>query len=276
MADSRCTVRDCPEQVHCKGMCRPHYMRNYHYGDPLAGGPFGRYVAATPENYEQRIDRSGPMIPGRPDMGHCWLWLGRLDNGGYGVFASGRRTKTLRVHRKSWEDATGRSAEGLELDHLCHSLDLSCAGGKCIHRRCLSPRHLEPVGHRENQLRGVRGRRMTHCKRGHELESIGVRRGYERRQCLVCRDTDYRALQAVAAENRSAAGDMLTATPEVLAELARVYLNAQAHGGAPRAAVVRHFGRPPNTVSDWIRKARDAGLLPPVPLRPDDGRRRVA
>lgn len=276
MADGTCNVGDCPEWIHCKGMCRPHYMRNYRYGDPLGGGPFGKYVPATPENFEKRVNRFGPLVPDHPELGPCWLWLGRLDIGGYGLFGSQGR-KSVRVHRKSWEEATGRSAEGLELDHVCHSLDMTCAGGKCIHRRCLNPQHLEPVGHRENQLRGVRGRRMTHCKRGHLIETTGWRRnGLPRRQCEVCRAENRKAIQMVASESRSELSDALTATPEVLAELARVYLDAVRVGDAPRRAVVRRFGRSPNTLSDWIRKARDAGLLPPVALRPDDRRRRAA
>jgi hypothetical protein len=89
------------------------------------------------------------------DPSGCLLWTGKINRHGYGVvMVDGKR---LGVHRVMYEMFVGPIPDGLELDHLCHTRDLGCLGGKtCLHRRCASPAHLEPVTTRENVLRGKR------------------------------------------------------------------------------------------------------------------------
>lgn len=70
----------------------------------------------------------------------CWLWLGAVNNDGYGdVRRNGRVEK---AHRVAYELTRGAVPDGLELDHLCKTT------------RCVNPSHLEAVTHRENVLRG--------------------------------------------------------------------------------------------------------------------------
>jgi hypothetical protein len=80
----------------------------------------------------------------------CWVWQLGLDSSGYGLMGRGR------AHLVLWTDANGPVPDGLELDHLCHNADATCAGGpSCQHRRCCNPGHLEPVTHAVNSQRGA-------------------------------------------------------------------------------------------------------------------------
>lgn len=48
--------------------------------------------------------------------------------------------------------------KGYELDHLCHTKDKICKGGKtCLHRKCVNPEHLQLVTQAEN----IRNSRTT-------------------------------------------------------------------------------------------------------------------
>lgn len=91
----------------------------------------------------------------------CWLWLGALDKGGYGIFMSSKEGIRFPAHRASYEIFKGKIPIGLQLDHLCRN------------RKCVNPNHLEPVTARENNRRGFSiaalNSRKTHCKNGHEL-----------------------------------------------------------------------------------------------------------
>ena len=108
----------------------------------------------------------------------CWIWIGsKFTHSGYGRFkAQGRDTA---AHIFSWEIAHGPVPVGLELDHLCRN------------RICVNPGHLEPVTHRENELRGetimARNFNKTHCDHGHELSgrNLFIRRN-GRRRCQEC------------------------------------------------------------------------------------------
>jgi hypothetical protein len=86
-----------------------------------------------------------------PNSG-CWLWLGVLNRGGYGMV---KHLGVYRMaHRESFLKHRGPIPGGLELDHLCRT------------RACVNPDHLEPVTHKENIRRGSRAM-VTHCPSGH-------------------------------------------------------------------------------------------------------------
>jgi hypothetical protein len=82
--------------------------------------------------------------------------------------------------------------DGLELDHLCHTNDSSCPGGRtCPHRPCVNPFHLDAVPPSVNTLRGngpsALNSRKTHCKNGHEFTPQNTRitrKGH--RWCRAC------------------------------------------------------------------------------------------
>lgn len=83
----------------------------------------------------------------------CWLWNGGCFNAGYGEFTF--RKKPLYAHRVAYELWVGPIPTDLVIDHTCHNIDPTCPGGKCAHRRCVNPAHLEPVEHQENIRRGL-------------------------------------------------------------------------------------------------------------------------
>lgn len=103
----------------------------------------------------------------------CWTWNGGTTVHGYGQMSVNYR-KVL-AHRFAYELLVAPIPAGMEIDHLCRV------------RRCVNPRHMEPVTHAENMARQVP---RSHCPQGHEMtEANTVRRadtGY--RMCRQCRD----------------------------------------------------------------------------------------
>lgn len=120
------------------------------------------------------LDRFEAKICPEPNTG-CWLWLGALDPKGYGSFGVDRKTR--RAHRFAYELYLGPIPQGKELDH------------KCRVRYCVNPRHLEPVDHRENIMRGENSTK-THCPHGHIYagDNLYVYRGKKEghRKCRRC------------------------------------------------------------------------------------------
>lgn len=102
----------------------------------------------------------------------CWEWTGALSIGGYGVIPA--RPCAIYAHRCAYQLLVGPVPDGLELDHLCRN------------RKCVNPAHLEPVTHRENVLRGLRGRMVTHCPHGHEYTPDNLYWHHGRRECRTC------------------------------------------------------------------------------------------
>ena len=134
-----------------------------------------------------------------PNSG-CLIWLGPLNNSGYGQMKTGYKSegtrRTYLVHRIAYEHFVGPIPEKMDLDHLCRV------------RCCVNPAHLEPVTRRENNLRGIgpqvhRARKAAqqYCKRGHQLFGDNMFLNSEgKRACKACRkqlSEKYRRQRAV-------------------------------------------------------------------------------
>lgn len=108
----------------------------------------------------------------------CREWTGYTAKG-YGRLYDGLIKRSDRTHRIAWRLYVGPIPDGMELDHLCRNT------------RCAEVRHLEPVIHRVNVLRGEApaavAARSQECRRGHEYtaENTRVERS-GRRRCLTC------------------------------------------------------------------------------------------
>lgn len=110
------------------------------------------------------------------EYGECWEWVASRSPEGYGRFNDGSPSPAY-AHRWAYEFLVGPIPKGLELDHLCRV------------RHCVRPEHLEPVTHRENDVRGMAPTMVTRrsgvCKRGHVYTPAPNGSG---RTCKVCRD----------------------------------------------------------------------------------------
>jgi len=130
-------------------LCRRHYHLKWKYGDPSAES---RIVNATWDEIRQMVVRN-------PETG-CLEWTGSITEDGYGdITFKGERWLT---HRLFWSQIVGPLTDGLTLDHVCHSLDLTCRGGACRHRRCVDVRHLEEVTQSVNTGRALVNRWHDH------------------------------------------------------------------------------------------------------------------
>lgn len=124
-----------------------------------------------------RFERYVELIP----FHACWQWVGPHRHHGYGCMSVGGRVQY--AHRLSYERHVGPIPSGAVLDHLCRNTS------------CVNHRHLEPVSHRVNVLRGTapaaRHARATHCPHGHPLDGFSkLRPGNRRggfRHCKTCK-----------------------------------------------------------------------------------------
>lgn len=124
----------------------------------------------------------------RQQANGCWLWTGEGNTAGYGMFRPGPGKPRHMAHRWAYEAFTGPIPEGLEVDHACHTKDLSCPGGACPHRRCVNPAHLEAVSGSENTTRQRHHNRGKEtCPRNHPYEGDNLITGKDgRRRCRAC------------------------------------------------------------------------------------------
>lgn len=121
----------------------------------------------------------------------CWVWTGRTNNCGYGMFYN---NGIKYVHRISWEIHNGEIPEDKEINHICRN------------RVCVNPKHLELLTHQENlQFRDMSGKngdyfmggstnflklRKECCNKGHEIKYLKVI-GEKKVKCVEClKDTE--------------------------------------------------------------------------------------
>lgn len=95
-----------------------------------------REAAAVAKRFWERVDRSGPVPEGRPDLGNCWIWLGSRNSDGYGHCRV--KGRLMGAHQVAFTIEGGTLLPGLE---VCH---------RCDRRDCVRPDHLFQATHLEN------------------------------------------------------------------------------------------------------------------------------
>jgi HNH endonuclease len=113
------------------------------------------------ERFWEKVDKNGPVPVNRPELGPCWLWTAYIKENGYGTFAI-RHGVVVHAHRLAYELCVGPIPKGKDLDHLCRV------------RRCINPKHTEPVTRLVNVARGD-GAPKSHCKNGHLMSGDNLR-----------------------------------------------------------------------------------------------------
>lgn len=109
---------------------------------------------------------------GRNRLTGCWVWLGAVNDRGYGQLRI--HDRVYYTHRLVYAAHHGTIPSGFHVDHLCPD------------KSCCNPSHLEAVQPAENARRA----RRMHCKRGHPLWGENVQRITTRpgkRVCRACR-----------------------------------------------------------------------------------------
>lgn len=87
------------------------------------------------ERFWPKVNKEGRIV--RPELGHCWEWMGITAKAtGYGV-VSYKRAPT-NTHRVAYELAYGSIPEGQVVRHACDN------------RLCCNPAHLSLGSHRDN------------------------------------------------------------------------------------------------------------------------------
>lgn len=130
---------------------------------------------ATSAKYCSRKCQHDPMRKvsiQAPDK--CWPWLGGTHEKGYG-----RISNRGYAHVIIYKILIGDVPQGLELDHLCKN------------KICVNPKHLEPVSHQVNVVRGDRvqnARRSPTCTNGHQWTAANtyIHPTQGSRVCRIC------------------------------------------------------------------------------------------
>lgn len=181
-----CKEEGCENPAKTREFCNKHYLRWWQSTEkadrPDPGPPHN-------ESLEDRLMRQTERQPNG-----CIHWTGHVGKFGYGQVSVNGRNRG--AHLVMYETFVGPVPDGLELDHVCHTEDESCAGGNsCLHRRCVNyaDNHLQPVTSRENKMRS-RGfvavnAKKQFCVNQHEYTPENTIQGKNRRSCKACEVT---------------------------------------------------------------------------------------
>lgn len=106
-----------------------------------------RGIRSTPESFWSKVNKLGPVPELTPQLGCCWLWLGRPTPRGYGH--QRWDGKMMRAHRVAWLISIGPIPTGLFVLHHCDNPP------------CVNPAHLW-LGTHDDNMRDRQEKGRTH------------------------------------------------------------------------------------------------------------------
>lgn len=119
-----CSIGNCVNDSHARGLCQTHYSR-WRKGSPM-DTPI-RQLNSDPEgSFKTRTTRQGS----------CLIWTGAETDTGYGIIWAGG--KLTRAHRYAWERVNGPIPAGMSIDHMC------------FNKKCCEVGHLRLATHKQN------------------------------------------------------------------------------------------------------------------------------
>lgn len=113
------------------------------------------YCSTVCSNIAARFNPDRHIWPKVDKSGACWIWTGKTDIDGYGIFGMSRnkRTRNYKAHRWAWETFRGPIPAGMWVLH-------NCPGGD--NRACMNPDHLYLGTNAENTRDRIeRGRHLV-------------------------------------------------------------------------------------------------------------------
>lgn len=136
-----------------------------------------------------RVNKDGPLPdqskPWYFGLDQCWMWLGALDDDGYGrISHAHKKGRTVRVHRFSFELHGGTIPSGHSTLH------------RCDNPTCVNPSHLWTGTYDDNnQDMKAKGRNAKGDRQGLRLHPEAINRG-EKHHNSTLTEEDVRAIRA--------------------------------------------------------------------------------
>lgn len=133
------------------------------------------------ERFFQKVDKSG-----NEKFPDCWIWKTAEKRNDYGSFKYYQDRTAIGAHVASYLFHNGEIPDGQIVRHICNNPP------------CVNPEHLILGSNSDNMKdmfksdrNGWTSRKRTHCRRGHELDVVGVRVQHRKngkidRSCRAC------------------------------------------------------------------------------------------
>lgn len=133
-----CSIEGCLKKHLARGLCNAHYQKLLVY---------------TKAPKRKTIEERFPDLYTPEPFSGCWLWIGCVNQEGYGQFTVRRKGLTPtsdKAHRLSFRLHKGEIPNGLKVLHSCDT------------PMCVNPAHLRLGTDRDNKMDSIRKGRHAH------------------------------------------------------------------------------------------------------------------